>query len=230
MKRTVVIGASRRQYLPAKVCEWTVRARTSGPFDLIHTYDREVGTSDILRKMNVSGFSFVRFAVPELTIYEGRAIYLDSDMLIFRDLSDLFSMEMGDALVQRPKNQTAVLLYDCAKLVHWRVAEYLRRLEAGEYSYGEMMTTLCEPRVGERISAEWNCRDTFTRGRTAILHYTATARQPWVDAKHHLGFHWFDALRDAVMSGAITIEEVAEEVRLGHVGQWVLNDLLRRVH
>ena len=38
-----------------------------------------------------------RFGIPSLTAYQGRAIYLDADMLVFNDIYDLWSMPMGDA-------------------------------------------------------------------------------------------------------------------------------------
>jgi Glycosyl transferase family 8 len=37
-----------------------------------------------------TGFSFARFAIPELAGYQGRALYLDADMLVFNDLAFLW--------------------------------------------------------------------------------------------------------------------------------------------
>lgn len=222
MKRTVVIGASRRQFLPAKVCEWTVRASTPGELEVIHTYDREFGSTELLRKYNKTGFSFVRFAVPELAKYEGRALYIDSDMLVLRDLAGIFKLPFGDAAVLRHKDQTAVLLFDCERLRHWKSAEFLDRLEAGDYRYKELMETLYEPRMKVGIPDQWNHLDRHQKDVTAILHYTDMSKQPWLYPRHHLANLWFDQLRQAVKGGVVSRADVEAEVRAGHVGQWVL--------
>ena len=44
-------------------------------------------------------FSFAWFAIPELCGHAGRAIYLDSDMLVFGDINELESMPFSDAHV-----------------------------------------------------------------------------------------------------------------------------------
>jgi hypothetical protein len=222
MKRTVVIGAGRRQLLPAKVCEWTVRASTPGELEVVHTYDHEFGTSELLRKFNKTGFSFVRFATPELAKYQGRAIYIDSDMLVLRDLAGIFKLPFGDAAVLRHKEQTAVLLFDCEKLTHWKSSDFLSRLEAGDYRYKELMETLYEPRMKVGIPDQWNHLDAYHKEFTAILHYTDMAKQPWLYEKHYLAHLWYNQLRGAVRGGLVTRADVEAEIRAGHVGKWVL--------
>lgn len=224
MKSTVVIGASRKQLLPAKVCEYTIWRLTTVPFEVIHTYDREYGTSPYLRSMNRTGFSFVRFAVPELAGYQGRAIYLDSDMLVMRDLAELLNKPMGKSLVMRPQNQTAVLLYDCARLPHWQSSDILGRLETGEYKYPDLMETLYEPTLATGISPEWNHLDRFDRNSTALLHYTDMGRQPWLKEGHPLASIWYESLRGALRSEFVLASELEAEVKAGHVGAWLLKE------
>lgn len=227
MKRTVVIGASPRQFIPAKVCEYTVRRLASAEVDVLHTYDREFD-DDRLRAMNRTGFSFVRFAVPELAGYQGRAVYLDSDMLVFRDIVDLFSLSLDDASVLRPKNQTAVLLYDCERLVHWRWSEYRRKIGGGDYRYRDLMETLYEPRLKVGIPPEWNHLDSYSPKATAILHYTDMARQPWRYERHPLAGVWFEQLRGAIKAEFLTLADVHREVEAGHVGGWLLKEVAAR--
>lgn len=224
MKRTVVIGASRKQFLPAKVCEYTIKRVTSVPVDIVHTYNHEYGTSPYLRSMNRTGFSFVRFAVPELAGYQGRAVYLDSDMLVMRDLADLLHRPMGEALVMRPKNQTAVLLYDCARLPHWQSSDILGRLEAGEYKYRELMDTLYEPKLAAELGSEWNHLDRFDKHSTALLHYTDMGRQPWLKEGHPLAGIWYESLRGALRAEFLSSSELEAEVKAGNVGAWLLKE------
>lgn len=230
MTRTVVIGASRAEKLPAKVCEHTVLKHAANPPKIIHTWDKVFGDTPVLRGMNKSGFSYVRFAVPALTNYEGAAVYLDSDMIIFRDIEGLFGLPFDGAVVLRPKNQTAVLVYDCAKLKHWNLASILSLLETGEIAYKDLMDNLFEKNVRVAIPPSWNQMDIHHKDLTALLHYTDRPRQPWLTRGHPYQKLWYVALREAIAVGRITMDEVQREVDLGHVGQWVLEEARRPVH
>jgi hypothetical protein len=44
-----------------------------------------------------SPFTFQRFAIPALCQYQGRAIYLDSDMLVFRDINEIWQQPFEQA-------------------------------------------------------------------------------------------------------------------------------------
>jgi hypothetical protein len=225
VKRTLVIGATRRQWLPAKVCEFSAVRLSSAPINVVHTFDKPIPEPENVRPMNRTGFSFVRFAAPELAGYEGRAVYLDSDMLLYQDIVKLFDISMGQWAVLRPANQSAVLLYDCARLSHWRVADVLARLSSGEYEYKKLMETLYEPLLTIGIPDVWNHMETFAPGRTCVLHYTKMDLQPWLQQRrNHLGPHWFEKLRLALKDGFVTMDEVEREVKLGHVGSWVLSE------
>lgn len=225
MKRTVVIGASRRQFLPAKVCEWTIRSTTPGELDIIHTYDREYGSTPFLKRENRTGFSFVRFAVPELAEYKGRAVYVDSDMMVLADMEELFCLPMNGASVLRPKNQTAVLLYECAMLSHWRSSEYLRRLEMGDYKYADMLASLYEPGLKVGIPPVWNHLDEYQKGHTKLLHYTDMATQPWLYERHQLADMWYEKFRETYKAGLLTRDDIEFEIRAQHVGGWLRKQL-----
>jgi hypothetical protein len=227
----VVIGASRPQLLPAKVCEHTLRRHSIVPVDVIHTYDRPQNESPRIASMNRTGFSFVRFAVPELTNFEGRAVYLDSDMLVFKDIGRLFGRPMSEATVLRPPNQTAVLLYDCQRLRHWSLRDVLAKLESGEYVYKTLMETLYEPGLKVGIPDAWNSLEYYDKENTAVLHFTKMDLQPWTFARNPLRHLWYEALREAVAGGAISMEEVAAEAALGHVKEWVVDAARgRKIH
>jgi hypothetical protein len=221
VKRTLVIGASPRDRLPALVCEYTFRRASSVPFEVVHTFDREYGTSALLRRMNVTGFSYVRFAAPELAGHQGVAIYMDSDMIVFRDPLDLLKIPFGDAAVLRTRHQTSLLVYDCERLKHWKSEEILSRLEVGKHKYHELMDTLCEPKVAATIPVYWNHLDVYHRGTTGILHYSDITSQPWTWGRHDYGNFWYEALRDAVQDGAISRGEVAAAIREKHAAWWL---------
>ena len=65
-----------------KVIEYSIRKNTEQEVDL-----------NFIRpgyKNGVTGFTNHRFIIPELCNYEGYAIYLDVDMLVLGDLSELW--------------------------------------------------------------------------------------------------------------------------------------------
>lgn len=230
MSRTVVIGATRKQLLPAKVCEHSIRRHATCDIRIVHTYDRSFPSQPGLGATNRTGFSFVRFAVPELADYRGRALYFDSDMLVYRDVAWLLGMPMQEAAVLRPENQSAVLLYDCERLRHWRLDDTMAALKAGTLDYGDLMELRHEPLARVGIPEEWNRLESWVKDRTAVLHYTQMNVQPWTSRHNPLAYRWFSALRDAVAAGAVRPEEIEEEARLGHVGRWVVEEAGRRAH
>jgi hypothetical protein len=49
-----------------------------------------------LKYRNQTEFSLYRYLIPELCSYQGRAIYLDSDMICLTDIGTLFDSVMGE--------------------------------------------------------------------------------------------------------------------------------------
>ena len=45
-------------------------------------------------------FSFQRFLIPELCGYSGKAIYLDADMQVFRDIRELWNYDFSGCDLQ----------------------------------------------------------------------------------------------------------------------------------
>jgi hypothetical protein len=201
----IVIGAGRQDRVPAKVCEWSIRAQHDHAWPrrarILHTYHRRLpawsGTW--------TAFSLVRFWVPELFERRGRAIYLDSDMLLFADIRGLWDLPMEGKVVLSHRDPS-VLVIDCAKAArHWRVDRIVDDLRAGRIGYGELMTTMNQmpaELVGE-IPDEWNHFDRFEPGRTKLLHYTKVRSQPWRCGTHPLGRLWYQALRAALRTGTL---------------------------
>ena len=180
-------------------------------------------------------FSFARFAIPELCNYEGRAVYLDSDMLVFDDVAELATLPFGDARVLctyqaeapaawkdstwfHPGRQFSVMVLDCERL-DWNVETIVGGLDAGRYSYSDLMFELCvaEGRIADTVPSAWNHLERYEPGSTKLLHYTVVPLQPWRSDDNPLGWLWERAYRDAVRDGAVPWDEVAELVRSGEV-------------
>src|SRR5690606_5491336 len=95
----IFCGADRSQQLPFKVLAASIRRHASRPVE-IRTIDNSLAppVSDP-RFAPYTEFSFARFAIPALCGHQGRALYMDSDMLVFADIAPLFDIDFGPAKV-----------------------------------------------------------------------------------------------------------------------------------
>ena len=217
-----------------RVLAFSLSESSSLPVEVIAigSFDRPIPRPADLRNQPRTPFSFQRFLIPELCAHQGRAIYLDADMQVFSDIAALWNHPMGDCelLTVREGNdgrrgQFSVMLLDCARLP-WRIEEIVAGLDAGRYTYEQLMQEMCVARnVGRTLPASWNSLERHEPGVTHLLHYTDMNTQPWVSMRNPLGGLWLDCLRRAVAAGFIAREEVVREVAAGHVRPSLLAQL-----
>lgn len=229
----IFVGSEEPQMLAVKVLEHTIRKNATIPVRVrpLHRCGIEFPVPKDPRNAPRTPFSFQRFAIPGLCNYKGRAIYLDSDMQVFRDIRELWTFPMGEAEIQavvepgasarRP--QFSVMLLDCEKLSDWTAEGIVARLDSGELTYERLMFDMAVARnIGSDLPPAWNSLERYEPGETALLHYTDMDRQPWVThINPHAGI-WIAGLIDAVQDGFITLEEVRAHVDAG----WVRPSLL----
>lgn len=203
-----------------------MKETASAPVSLhsIQSFNRPIPMPASIENRPRTPFSFQRFLIPELCGFAGRAIYLDADMLVFRDIGEVWRQDLTacdlqtvmDAKKGRRK-QFSVMLLNCQTL-QWNIEGIVADLDAGKMDYADLMY---EMRVAERIRSdipsEWNSLEHFEAGKTALLHYTDMSTQPWVYAMHPLGHLWIGSLRRALVSGFITHDELKKEIDQGHV-------------
>jgi len=233
----IYIGTDPTQTVAHRVLEHSIRAHASIPTEIVPMLDLPVPLPRDPAMQPRVPFSFSRFLIPELAGHQGRALYLDSDMLVFGDIAELATYPFdGKALLCtsqpetppqwkhkrdffKPGRHAAVMLYDCSRL-DWRIDEIVRGLDEGRYDYDALVSDLCivEPElVGDSIPIEWNHLERYEPGVTKLLHYTVVPTQPWRTDANPLGELWMDAYRDAVAAGAILPDEVEALIAAGHV-------------
>jgi len=75
---------------------------------------------------HVQSFTLSRFLPPALMAFAGRALVIDPDVLALSDVGELLSLELaGNAVAACRRDmgwETSVMLIDCAKLTHWKIA------------------------------------------------------------------------------------------------------------
>jgi hypothetical protein len=205
MRNTVFIHTNAKQIVGALVAQHALHSRSAAPerFDIrivqttdFPAFDRFEGRSYlregrqiVWRNDDLQSFTPLRFAVPELMGYQGRAVLIDPDIFALGDINDLLDRDMNGAAVmarqmegdfRRPLHYaSSVMLMDCAKLRHWRWEADFERVFQGERDYRDWMWLLLEP-PGSVAALEpvWNDFDRLTP-ETRLLHNTHRRTQPW---------------------------------------------------
>lgn len=237
----VFVGADRSQLLAVRVLEHSIRRHTSSAVEvhpLVDVPQRE--PKDPLQRKR-TGFSFARFLIPSLCAHRGRALYLDADMLVFSDLRQLWDTPFDGAKVvvqeelarrepagdRRPRRrQCSVMLLDCERL-DWDVDRIIDGLDAGRYTYEQLMFELCllgDDEVASTIPTRWNSLEHWDES-TCLLHYTDVERQPWTSSGNPLDGKWLDEVRRMLDDGSLSWSDVQQEIDLGHLRPSLVHDL-----
>jgi lipopolysaccharide biosynthesis glycosyltransferase len=234
-KLRIYVGADRSQALAVSVLEHSIKRHTKIEVEVIPMIDLAVPQPSDPRNWQRTGFSFSRFCIPELAGFNGRAIYMDADMLVFKDIQALWDIQMEGryVLVQESvkhtetsltkenaptnrKKQCAVMVLDCSSLA-WNVREIVSGLDNGQYSYPQLMDELCivsESKVGYSVPFEWNSLEHLD-STTCLLHYTDMGTQPWVYVGNSNGEVWFEEVRQMLKKKKLSMLSIEEEVQLG---------------
>ena len=220
----VYVGATEAQRLPCKVLEHSIRRHASMTVKVVPLFQAPMTIPQPGDEKNRprTPFSFQRFLIPALNNYQGRAIYLDSDMLVFEDIRRIWSLPLDKVeLLTTPGTDSqsatlSVLVLNCAAL-DWDIEKIVASLNSGSLTYEQLMFERPATRIRASIGAQWNSIEHFEKGRTALLHYTRMDTQPWLSRQNRWNRLWMDVLFEAMDAGAITLDEIEAEAALGHV-------------
>jgi hypothetical protein len=201
-KPCVFIHTNHKQHIGALVSAYSMRRGSKDPdaFDVRlielkdhmdvfgryegRTYSRD-GDSRPWLNDDLQSFTPLRFMPPELMRYEGKAVVVDPDVFAVGDVGELLARDMqGKAVMCRtrgtpPHFASSVMLLDCVKLGHWRIADDFDKLFTGEREYKTWMNLGYEDKetIG-LIEPEWNDFDKLT-DKTKMIHNTRRKTQPW---------------------------------------------------
>jgi hypothetical protein len=232
----VFVGVDETQLLAAEVLEHSIRAFSTRPVEVTQLTDVPAPTPRDPRNQPRTAFSFSRFHIPALCGYQGRALYLDADMQVFDDIAKLWEIDFAGAKVLctnqpdvpeqwkdtghfHPGRQMSVMMLDCAALP-WDVADVVRGLDEGRYTYEQLMFEMCllaPDEVQDRLPPSWNHLEHYEPGETQLLHYTVVPTQPWKNDLNPLRGIWEQAFTEAWRDHAIADDLLASQIRRGHV-------------
>jgi len=192
------------------VAEYTLRKYASQPLD-ITWLKLSRDPSSIWYGWNTKNwgtpFSGLRWGVPTLRSFSGRAIYMDGDIICRADVADLWNQTIPKgafASVNAPAGielRTCVMLLDCG-----RARKYLQPIEALKkvYKHYEIMISMLrkDQSLSGVFDGMWNCVDLkMSTGaddpRIRLIHYSSQWEQPHLRhaAKRLMARgkkHWFD--------------------------------------
>jgi hypothetical protein len=224
----VFIGTEEAQWLPTEVLKHSARRRSSQEIEF-----RELKEIPLNLKLKMyTGFSFYRFSIPEACQFQGRAIYLDADILVLSDLALLFNQDLkGKGVLARPQTSetwyTSVMLLDCAQLKHWKIHEWVTLINANIASYHGTMwgdsNGLNHKDFGP-LEQSWNHLDRADAS-TKILHYTHVPTQPWKVPGHPFAYLFLQELKSALEEGVVTPQSIEKEIQAGYVYPQLLEDV-----
>lgn len=124
-------------------------------------------------------FSCFRLAIPSLCDYQGRAIYLDSDMIVLGDIAELHGQRLnGKAAVVNHRNIMDVMVLDCSHSA-WRIATPIEEVKRSGHALGYWRRRLMKHGAfTPTLPPEWDCRDCLP-SNCKLLHFTSMPTQPW---------------------------------------------------
>jgi lipopolysaccharide biosynthesis glycosyltransferase len=229
----VFIGSGEASLLERKVAIYSLRKHSKRELDIyvfngthnaIELNDQEIFAAPLsleLKYHNITEFSLYRYLIPQLCGYQGKAIYLDSDVICLTDISKLFDspLEGCDFLAKQDAYQDmganlwalSVILIDCAKC-RFKLETFYQEIAQQLYSQKDFACMspsflAHHPYKIGKLDPCWNVLD-YADHSTKLIHYTNLHTQPWKHPHHPYGELWFTYFHEAISAGYITKKDI----------------------
>lgn len=241
----VYVGADKTQHLAVSVLEHSIGRFSSLPVEVHEMLDLPVQEPIDPRQGQRTGFSYSRFCVPKLAGYQGKAIYLDPDMLVFGDIAELWNLPFEGAKViiqeevkfqekttnkegapKKRAKQCSVMIIDCER-VDWDIENIVEAFDNCQYTYEDLMYDLCileENDIKFGVPFEWNSLEHFDKD-TRLIHYTDVYTQPWTSHKNKNGYLWFNEVRLMLRNGGLCSSDLGRGIDLGYFRPSLMRDI-----
>lgn len=244
----VYVGTDRSQALAVSVLEHSIKRNTLAKVEVISMSDLPIPAPKDPRNGQRTGFSYSRFCIPKLAGYQGKAVYMDPDMLVFGDILELWEIPFDGAKVviqeevkfenestrkigapKKRKKQCSVMLLDVANL-NWDIQKIVEEMDAGRYDYNQLMHEMCildESEIKFGVPFEWNSLEHYD-SETRLIHYTDVYTQPWTECGNKFGHLWLNEVRLMLADGSLKWEDIHREIDLGYFRPSLMRDIRYR--
>ena len=195
MALRVFIGFSSREAECADVLTYSIRKNSSVQVHINYLKLGDLNFSRSLDPKQTTEFTYTRFLVPWLCNYQGKAVFMDCDMICVGDIKELDELDMREYWLRvvkhdyrptatvkmdgRPqtvyprKNWSSLMLMDCARLRLWTK----EAVESRSGAYLHRFQDIPDERIGD-IPDTWNTLDWMDE-RTRLIHFTSGG--PWFE-------------------------------------------------
>jgi lipopolysaccharide biosynthesis glycosyltransferase len=217
----VFVGYDTREDIAYQVCKYSLESRNKDVkvIPLIqHTLRKQGWYTRPIDKLASTEFTFTRFLIPELTNFNGWALFCDSDIIFLNDVKELFDqaddkyavmcvkhdytpkegtkMDGQTQTVYPRKNWSSVMLVNCSHPSNKKLNTTLINNESVTGAYLHRFSWLNDNEIGE-FGYEWNyLTDWYIDGSPKALHYTEGG--PWFENYRDCPFNklWKKELQD----------------------------------
>lgn len=189
----IFIGSEIGNEKAEKALHWSIINTSSGPVEVNWMNDKYKGSiwdgwnkRREHRKQDTgegwkTNFSAFRWAIPELCNFNGRAIYLDVDQIVLKDIRQMWSLRFGQsAALAINLFRTDVMLMKCKRFN----ADWWPRIEkmkpSGKVQASYRRVAYNKGKIG-KLDPIYNCLDGefWDPNKTRLVHYTEMSTQPW---------------------------------------------------
>ena len=212
------------------VLEHTLRKNTDVELEITwmrQTNDKDSFWGDWKTAQWSTPFSGYRWAIPEACNFEGQAIYMDTDMINFKDINILHSINMGGKPFAARRgyrfggHEFCVMIFDCVKSQKVLPPVVWQKCNANSHQSAIFTFSGNQQHVHD-MDPRWNCLDgeQFPVEDIWHLHYTKMNSQPWrpswftgkleEHARPDINDVYFEMLDEAKHAGCVPPENEAD--------------------
>ena len=231
----VVIGTEASQHIPQRVLQYSIEKCTPGAEVYVRTQTE--------KRMGGTRFGFVRFHLPSMFGFQGKAIYLDADQIVLsnlNELADVLDENHKLALVCQPEGffgqqpvpqrlETSVMALNCDQLHDWQPETMFHHvvpndapLQSGQIHYRDFMwLTWMDKTEILCIDPAWN-HFNILKATTKLVHFSHVSSQPWKNPRHPLTEFWSQWLIQAMAAGHVKRRDLLQAILKRHIHPFFL--------
>lgn len=170
----VFIGYDERQPLSFTALQGSINRYSSEPVSITAIRIAHMKKMYGFERMGLTPFTFSRFIVPHMCNYEGWALFLDIDIIVRADITELFKLADPKYAVMVSKNEhkfewASVILFNCGHPANRSLTPDYVEKENGLHKIGWVGDDL----IGD-LPREWNHLVGYDKPRddAKLIHYT----------------------------------------------------------
>ena len=235
----IYIGWDSREDIAYQVAKQSILDHASVPVDIIPLKQKELRKRGIytrdVDKLASTEFTFTRFLIPELTGFEGWALFIDCDFVFLDDVKKLFDhadnkyaimcaqhdytpsntekMDGQTQTIYPRKNWSSMMLINCGHPDNQSLTHEVVNDKSRTGAYFHRFSWLKDDVIGE-VSHEWNWLVGWysepADGQPKALHYTEGG--PWFEHYQNCeyNYQWYTSHASYLRSQINDLESIAE--------------------